>query len=98
MGKKASPFASQRAQITALRQEGYSERMIVSNLLCSKAAVHTAKVNFMKYGNYKNKKRSGRPLKSTLRDDNIMKKMVARSPTSSCQKIKDLFESERYRG
>ena len=57
---KSISFSTQRAQITVFWQEGYSERMIASKLHCSKTAVHTAKVNFMKYGNYKDRKRSGR--------------------------------------
>ena len=81
-------LATQRAQITVLWQEGYSERMIVSKLHCSKASIYTAQVSFMKYGNYKDRKRSGRPRKSIPRDDNMMKGIVARSPTSFCQKIK----------
>ena len=88
MGKKASLLATQRTQITVLWQEGYSERMIASKLHCGKTAVHTAKVNFIKYGNYKDRKRSGRPRKSIPKDDNVMKRIVAHSPTSSCQKIK----------
>ena len=62
--------------------------MIASKLHCSKTAVHTEKVNFMKYGNYKDRKRSGRPQKSTPKNDNMMKRIVARSSISSCQKIK----------
>ena len=62
--------------------------MIASKLHCSKTAFHTAKVNFVKHGNYKEKKRSRRQRKSTPRDDNMMKRILARSPTSSCQKIK----------
>ena len=65
MGKKASLLATQSAQITVLWQEGYLERMIASTLLCSETAVYTAKVNFIKYGNYKDRKRSGRSRKST---------------------------------
>ena len=64
MGKKAFLSAAQSAQITVLWQEGYSERMIASKQHCSKTAVHTAKVNVMKYGNYKDRKRSGRPRKA----------------------------------
>ena len=88
MGKKASLLAAQRAQITVLWQEGYSERIIASERHCSKTAVHTAKVHFMKNGNYKDRKRNGRPRKSTPRDDNMMKRIVACFPTNSCQKIK----------
>ena len=82
MGKKAFLLATQKAQITVLWQEGYSERMFASKLHCGKTAVHTAKVNFMKYGKYKDRKRSGRPQKSTPRDDNMMKRIAACSPTS----------------
>ena len=88
MGKKASLLATQRDQITVLWQEGYSERMTASKLHCGKRAVHTTKVNFMKYGNYNDRKRSGRSRKSTPKDDSTMKRIVAGSPTSSCQNIK----------
>ena len=98
MGKKASLLATQRVQITILWQEVYSERMIAFKLHCSKTAVHTAKVNFMKYGNYKDRKRSEMPRKSTPRDDNMIKRIVARFPISFFPKNQGLFESERYRG
>ena len=94
MSKKASLLASQGVQITVLWQEGYSERTIASKPHFSKTAVHTAKVHFMKYGNYKDRKRSGRPRKSTPRNDNMMKRIVARSLISSCQKIKAYFSQE----
>ena len=58
--KKAFLLATQRAQITVAGRLGYSERMIASKLHGSKTAVHTAKVNFMKYGNYEDRKISGR--------------------------------------
>ena len=45
--KKHLFLATQRAQITVLWQEGYSERMIVSKLHCSTTAVHSAKVSFL---------------------------------------------------
>ena len=59
MGEKASLSATQRVQIILLWQEGYSERMIASKQHCSKTALYTAKVNFMKYGNYKTEKEVG---------------------------------------
>ena len=62
---------------------------------CCKTAVHTTKVNFMKYGNYKDRKRSGRPQKSTPRDDSMMKRMVAPLVVA---KNKGVFESERFSG
>ena len=88
MGKTASLLTTQRAQIIVLWQEGYSERMIASKLHCSKSAVHAAKINFIKYGNYKDRKRNWRPRKSTPRDDNMMKKIVGCFLTNPCQKIK----------
>ena len=54
---------------------------------CSKTAVNNAIRKFKHGGQYSDKKRLGRPTKTTSRDDNIMKLTVARSPTSSCKKM-----------
>jgi transposase len=87
MGKKASLSDVQRAQIVTLHKEGYSERKIAVKICCSKTAVHTAISKFENEGSYSDKKRTGRPRKTTKRDDNLMKLIVSRSPTSSCKKV-----------
>ena len=94
MAKKASLLATQRAQNTILWQEGYSECMIASKLHCSNTAVRTAKIYFMKYRNYKDRKRKGGPRKSAPRDNNTMKRIVACSPTSFCQKSRPFLSQK----
>ena len=87
MGKKRSLSEAQRAQIVILRQEGYTERAISERLAVSKTAVHQAVVKFKNCGSYSDCKRSGRPRKTTRRDNILIKRYVVKSPTCSAKKI-----------
>ena len=71
----------------ALYKKGYSERSISEQIKRNKNAVHNAVVKFKKTGNYSDAKGSGRPRKSTLRDDYIIRRTAIRSPMSSASKI-----------
>ena len=88
MGKKSSLSDVRRAQIVALHNEGYSERSISERVGCSKNAVHNAVVKFRKSGTYSDAKRSGRPRKTTPRDDHVIRRAAVRSPMSSTRKIR----------
>jgi len=88
MGKKRSLSEAQRAHIVILRQEGYTERAISERLAVSKTAVHQAVVKFKNCGSYSDRKRSGRPRKTTRRDDILIKRCVVKSPTFSAKKIR----------
>ena len=81
MGRKSSLSLAQRVQIVTLHQEGYSERMISERTQVSKTAVHNAVVKFNTDGTFHDKKRCGRPRKTTRRDDNAMRRIAVRSPT-----------------
>lgn len=91
MGKKASLSEIQRAQIVILCNEGQSERKISEKLNVSKTAVHQAIVKFKNTGLYSDQKRSGRPRKTTVRDDHLIRRIAVRSPTSSCKKIRSVL-------
>lgn len=91
MGKKASLSEVKRAQIVILHNEGVSERQISKKVGCSKTAVHQAVVKFKSCASYADKKKSGRPRKTTPRDDNLIRRTVVRSPTSSANKIRSLL-------
>ena len=94
MGKKTSVLAEKQAQINLLSEEGYSERQISIRLGVSKTAVHQAIAKFQKYGIYTDRKRSGRPLKTSSGDDHIIKKIAVRFPLSSSKKIrKELLQA-----
>ena len=54
----------------------------------SKTAVHQAFVKLKTDGTNSDRKRSGPPRKTTQRDDYSMRRMVVRSPMSSCKKIR----------
>ena len=88
MGKKKSLSEVQRAQIVALHGQNLSERLISAQMGCSKTAVHQAIAKYQDDGSYTDRKRSGRPRVSTAREDNLMRRIVMRSPTSSMKKIK----------
>ena len=88
MGKKKSLSEVQRAQIVALRCQNLSERQISAEMECSKTAVHQATAKYQQNGSYTDKKRTGRPHVTTAREDNVMRRIVVRSPTSSMKKIR----------
>ena len=71
MGKKTSILEEKQAEINLLSEKGYSERQISIRLGVSKTAVHQAIAKFQKYGIYTDRKRSGRPLKTSSRDDQL---------------------------
>ena len=83
MGKKPSLSQVQRAEIVTLHKEGYSEHKISAKCDFSKTAVYRAIINWR---NYSDLKRSGRPKKTTVRDDRLMKRIVVQSPTCSIKK------------
>ena len=91
MGKKLSLSDVQRAQIMALYKEKYSERSISQRIKRSKNAVHNAVVKFKKTGTYSDAKQSGRPRKSTPRDDHIIRRTAVRSRMSSASKIRSVL-------
>ena len=94
MGKKTSILAEKRAQINLLSEEGHSERQISIRLGVSKTAVHQALAKFQKCAICMDRKRSGRPLKTSSRDEHIIKKIAVRSPLSSSKKIrKELLQT-----
>ena len=88
MGKKSSLSDNKRAKIVTLFNEGYSERQISVKVSCCKTTVHTAIVNFKTSGSFRDKKRCGRPRKTSLRDDHLIKRIAIRSLTSFCGKIR----------
>ena len=88
MGKNVPLLEVQRAQIAALHKEGYSERLISEKMKCSKSAVHNAVVKFQNTGSYSTRKKSGRPRKTTPRDDPVIRKIAVYSLMSSADKIR----------
>ena len=88
MGKRASLTEVQRGQIVILQKQGLTERDISQKIGCSKTAVHQAIVKFKNLGTFRDLKRSGRPRKTTPRDDHVIRRIAVRSPTSSCRKIR----------
>ena len=88
MGQKKSLREVQRGQIIALHNEGLSERKISAKLKVSKTVVHQSIKKFEHYGSYKDVSKSGRPRKTTVRGDHVMKRIVTRSPMSSISKVR----------
>ena len=87
MGKKKSLTEVQRAQIVILHEEEVSERQIAARLSVSKTGVHQAITKHVSQGMFCDRKLSGRPRKTSIRDDNFIRRMVVRSPTTSTKKL-----------
>ena len=87
MSNKKSLSEVQRAQIFALHGQNLSERKISAQIGCSKTAVHQAIAKYQQDGSYTDKKRTERPRVTTAREDNVMRRIVVRSPTSSMKKL-----------
>ena len=85
--KKKSLTEVQRAQIVILHKEGVSERQIAACLSVSKTGVYQAITKHVYEGIFCDRKRSGRPRKTSNRDNNLIRRMVVRSPTSSTKKL-----------
>ena len=62
-----------------LHGEGYSERDIAAKLRRSNTAVHNAVVKFNADGTFHDRKRSGRPQKTTSKEDLSVRQTVMRS-------------------
>ena len=88
MGKNVPLSEVERAQIVALHKEGHSERLISQKMKKSKTAVHNAMAKFRNTGTYTTAKKSGRPRKTTPRDDHAIRRIAVRSPMSSASKIR----------
>ena len=88
MGKKKSLSKVQRAQIVALHDQNLSERQISAQIGCSKTTVHQAIAKYQQDASFTDKKRTGRPRITAAREDNVMRRIVVRSPTSSMKKIR----------
>ena len=87
MGKEQFLTEVQRAQIVILHEEGVFERQIAARLSVSKTGVHQEITKHVSEGIFCDRKRSGRPRKTSIRDDNLIRRMVVRSPTSSTKKL-----------
>ena len=88
MTKNSYHTEVERAQTVGLHKNGPSQRQISKELSISKSFIPRAIAKFKTEGIYANKKKSGRPRKTTSRDDITMNLDVGWSPTSSCQKIR----------
>ena len=69
MGKSRDLTQFTRGQVNVLKSEGYSQRQIASRLHISKCAVQNA----IRLGENSNRKNCGRPKKTTLREDRLLK-------------------------
>ena len=87
MGKNRYHTEIEHAQIVALHKIGLSQRQILKQIGVKRSSSQRVIKKFTSEGIYGNRKESGRPQKTTARDDNTIKRIVERSPTSSCKKV-----------
>ena len=72
--------------MVTLHGEGYTERDVGDKLRCFKTHVHNAVVKVNADGTFY-RRRSGRPRKTTPREDRSIIHIVIRSPKSSCKTL-----------
>ena len=87
MGKKPAISAEKQAQIASLSTMKLLEREISRQMKVSKYVGHNAIKKFQNKSTFKNRKRSGRPRISNIRNDRAIRKIVSQSPMSSAKKI-----------
>jgi transposase len=87
MGRQRELSQPIRAQITALRSQGLTERAIASTLSVSKTAVHQTIVRHGELGSFESRKRGGRPRATTRQDDSMIRRAVVKEPTCSASEI-----------
>lgn len=80
MGRAKSLSPELRARIFAYKNCGKPERLIASILNISKTAVHNAIVKYSSTKSFVDKKRTGRPRKTSRQDDRIIRRMAVENP------------------
>ena len=68
-----------------------TERDSAAKLRCSKTVVHNSFVKFNADGMFHDRNWSGHPRKTTPREDRSMRRIVMRSPKSSCKTIRSVL-------
>ena len=88
MGSGPNLLTESRAQILAFTKAGWSTRKIAKELSCSQSAVVKAKQRYNDTNNYKDRRRSGRPPKLTVRDLRTIIHDVRKNRRLSSREIK----------
>jgi len=83
MGKRPSLSPTKRAQIVALQRTGLSQVAISHELGISRKAVQVALKKFEATGSYRDAARSGRPRKTSKKDDRVIRRLVFTRPTAT---------------
>jgi len=83
MGKSPSLLPTKRAQIVAFRKTGMSQVAICKQLNVSRCAVQNALRKFDDGGGFSDAARSGRPKKTTVNDDRIIRRTVIINPRAT---------------
>ena len=93
--KKANLPEFRRAQIITLREEGYSFRDIAKKVKCGKSTVQELCKKFELTGEVKDKPRTGRPTKSTPRQDRVLVRLSQNSRFSSSKELAQQWRTEQ---
>ena len=81
MGKKASLFETPNCNFAQGRV--FSRKDLQKKMPCSKTAIDQAIARFQNFGLYHDKKRRGKPRRTSPYDDNLIRRIAVLSPTSS---------------
>lgn len=77
-----------RAQVVALSEAGHSQRVISRQMNISQSTVSLTLSRYRAEGNFKSRKRSGRPPVTSLRSDSRIRRHIVLHPTASYSEIR----------
>ena len=87
MGKGITLTIIQRSQLFVMHQLGHSQRDIANYFNVSKSTVFDTIHRYNETNSFSDRPRSGRPLKTTERTDNLIRRYVKQDPFISSTKI-----------
>ena len=88
MAQRIPISEAKRAQMVVLKQEGYTLREIGDRLACHYSSVSYVLKKFKEKKTLKNLDKSGRPKKTTNREDNLLRRSCVANPFHSSSQIK----------
>lgn len=94
MGRVKETSAEKRAQIDILHQEGYSQRIIAARMGVSLSCVSKTLKRIKEMNNFQSRKRSGRPKKTTVQTDRLIRRLCVSHPFASSSEIRANLPSD----
>jgi len=87
MGRKKDLTPNKVAQIAVLHDAGFTQQRIAERLHVSQSSVQKSLTRLREQGNYKARKRTGRPRMTSPRTDSVIRRIVTANPSATASFI-----------